>query len=249
MSSPRLRNRLPARTKVLYMHGLESGPRGRKVERLSRNFDVHAVDMGGILRRGRSSTNPDTLVLVQALVAGLFLTLYLARYSTAFNSAMTLFGTVVVSVGLYKMIVSKVVYACLRAQVEAIESFAPDIVVGSSFGGALGVMAIGEGHWNGPTLLLCPAHKLVSRYMLSLAPSIPPGFDHRVLVCHGDQDKIVPLAHSQELVGACGTKVSLKIVKDGDHRLSTLSKELEHMVIDVLDADRRLEKINYDSDE
>ena len=42
-------------------------------------------------------------------------------------------------------------------------SFRPDVMVGSSFGGAVVLELIQRGIWSGPALLLCPAHNLIAR--------------------------------------------------------------------------------------
>ena len=43
---------------------------------------------------------------------------------------------------------------CLELQREALRSFKPDVIVGSSFGGGLCLDLIGRGDWTGPAVLL-----------------------------------------------------------------------------------------------
>ena len=47
--------------------------------------------------------------------------------------------------------------ACVELQRESIEAFRPDVVLGSSFGGAVVVELLRRGVWTGPTLLLAQA--------------------------------------------------------------------------------------------
>ena len=46
---------------------------------------------------------------------------------------------------------------CVATQAEVIGSFRPDVLVGSSFGGAVAVALLMRGDWRGPTLLLAQA--------------------------------------------------------------------------------------------
>ena len=46
---------------------------------------------------------------------------------------------------------------CVAQQTEAVHRFAPEVVVGSSFGGAVAVTLMTQGVWTGPTLLLAQA--------------------------------------------------------------------------------------------
>lgn len=93
-----------------------------------------------------------------------------------------------------------------------------DVVVGSSFGGALVTELLRSGDWNGPTLLLCPGWKLFP--CGDIAGLAPAG---KVVIVHGDQDTVVPLEHSQELAEAIGA--TLITVQD-DHRLSATATPL-----------------------
>jgi len=47
--------------------------------------------------------------------------------------------------------------ACVALQAETITKFRPDVLVGSSFGGAVAVALLQRGLWRGPTLLLAQA--------------------------------------------------------------------------------------------
>jgi ribA/ribD-fused uncharacterized protein len=103
----------------------------------------------------------------------------------------------------------------IATQAAALEAFRPDVVVGSSFGGAVTVALLARGVWRGPTVLLAPAAAKL-------------GVDNRLpgevtaTVVHGVDDDIVPLADSRALVaGTAPARVTLREVPDG-HRLQTL---------------------------
>jgi predicted esterase len=105
--------------------------------------------------------------------------------------------------------------ACLEQQAAAIAAFRPDVVVGSSFGGALAVLLLVQGRWRGPTLLLAQA---AARFDPDLA--LPEGAP--VLLVHGTHDEVIDIEGSRRLArtGTPG-RVRLVEVEDG-HRLDTL---------------------------
>ena len=122
-----------------------------------------------------------------------------------------------------RRITERIVKRSLRVQREALATERVDVVVGSSFGGAVTTRLLLEGSWTGPTVLLCPAGGLVAERVRTEAPSLselPEEVAARILVVHGRQDEVVPFAHSEGLVA--GTAARLQAVDD-DHRLQTTS--------------------------
>ncbi len=103
----------------------------------------------------------------------------------------------------------------MATQREAIASFRPDLVVGSSFGGALAVALLEEGVWRGPTILLAPAAA-----KLGLRNRLPEGV--RVTIVHGLSDAIVPPEDSRELAGTGSAGLVRLIEVDDEHRLQSL---------------------------
>jgi len=64
--------------------------------------------------------------------------------------------------------------------------------VGSSFGGAVLMKLIHEGHWQGPSILLAPAplqEELRKEYNLPLWDRLPKG--HRAIIIHSKTDSLV----------------------------------------------------------
>jgi predicted esterase len=105
--------------------------------------------------------------------------------------------------------------SCVRVHAETLARFEPDLLIGSSFGGAVAVALLMRGAWRGPTLLLAQA---AAHYVpdARLPEQVP------VTLVHGHGDDVVPIASSRALA-ATGTagKVQLIEVND-DHPLSGL---------------------------
>lgn len=104
---------------------------------------------------------------------------------------------------------------CVETQAAAVAAFRPDVVVGSSFGGAVTVRLLARGDWRGPTVLLAPAAA-----KLGVRNELPEGV--AVTVVHATHDAIIARADCVALA-ATGTPalVTLREVDD-EHRLATL---------------------------
>lgn len=48
---------------------------------------------------------------------------------------------------------------CLKIQQQELAENTPDIIVGSSWGGGIGLLLVSEGLWTGPIVLIAPALK------------------------------------------------------------------------------------------
>ena len=97
----------------------------------------------------------------------------------------------------------------------AIEAHRPEVVVASSFGGAVAVTLLREGAIRVPVVLIAPAAN-----KLGVENALPPGT--RAVILHGDRDDVVPVEDSVALARTGGPGVTLHIVEGGDHRLNTL---------------------------
>ena len=92
------------------------------------------------------------------------------------------------------------------------EGGGPDVLAGSSFGGAVAVALLQRGHWAGPTLLLAQAALLYG-----LPAELPPGVP--VWIVHGSGDDLVPPEHSRRLAAA-GDPGHVRLIEvDDDHSL------------------------------
>jgi alpha-beta hydrolase superfamily lysophospholipase len=95
----------------------------------------------------------------------------------------------------------------VRIAQAAYEQHHPEVVVGSSRGGAV---ALNINTGSVPLVLLCPAWK-----RWGTATTTKPN----TLILHSEADEAVPLAHSRELLRNSGLPDSALIVVGTDHRL------------------------------
>jgi hypothetical protein len=98
--------------------------------------------------------------------------------------------------------------AAVRIAQAEFDQHQPDIVVGSSRGGAV-AMNINAG--STPLVLLCPAWK-----QWGTARTVKPG----TVILHSGADDVVPFADSVELVGNSGLPPESLIVVGTEHRLA-----------------------------
>ena len=116
--------------------------------------------------------------------------------------------------------------AVRRAQTE-FDEHRPDVIVGSSRGGAI-AMAIKSGRV--PLVLLCPAWKRWGS--VSIAKS-------NTIVLHSRNDETTPFADSEELVAASGLPRTALIETGNDHRLAD-SDSLRRMLEACLQLSKSL---------
>lgn len=104
---------------------------------------------------------------------------------------------------------------CVRTVEEELRARKPDVVVGSSFGGAVVVALLQRGVHSGPTVLLAPAARA-----FGLEQRLPHGV--RVIVAHGTRDTIVDPADSRALAATGSPELVELIEVDDEHRLQSL---------------------------
>jgi len=113
--------------------------------------------------------------------------------------------------------------ACVAIQADAVRAAKPDVVVGSSWGGAVAVKLLADGAWHGPTILLAPAAGSVSRrtmrddFEATIQTLNEKCQDIPVVIFHDPSDDVVPFADSELM--AAKTNIELKSVDAGGHRL------------------------------
>jgi alpha-beta hydrolase superfamily lysophospholipase len=98
--------------------------------------------------------------------------------------------------------------AAVRTAQDEYDLHRPDVIVGSSRGGAI-AMNLDAG--STPLVLLCPAWK-----RWGSVRTVKPG----TLILHSEADDVVPIADSRELVRASGLPDAALIVVGDDHRLA-----------------------------
>ena len=110
--------------------------------------------------------------------------------------------------------------SCVAVHARTLETFQPNVLVGSSFGGAVVVELLQRGLYRGATLLLAQA-------ALHYRPQarLPQGV--RATLVHARQDDIVAFEHSEQLART-GTPELVRLVAcDDDHPLTKLCESGE----------------------
>ena len=121
--------------------------------------------------------------------------------------------------------------SCVALHAAELERFQPDVLVGSSFGGAVVLALLQRGHWRGRTLLLAPAGR-----HRGLPVELPEGV--RVWIVHGTRDSLVDPADSRALARA-GRAGDVRLLEpDDDHPLhaTTSSGRLVEIVRELASA-------------
>jgi predicted esterase len=103
----------------------------------------------------------------------------------------------------------------VASQARDLARLSPDVLVGSSFGGAVVLVLLQRGAFRGPTLLLAPAHR-----HFNVEERVPDGV--AVILVHGHRDDVVSIEGSRAL-SRTGTPALVELVEiDDEHRLASL---------------------------
>ncbi|HKA14646.1 MAG TPA: YqiA/YcfP family alpha/beta fold hydrolase [Myxococcota bacterium] len=104
--------------------------------------------------------------------------------------------------------------ASVDVQAAVVREFAPRVLVGSSYGGAVAVELLQRGVWRGPTLLLAQA-----ALRIGLPAALPPGVT--VWLVHGTRDEIIDPEDSRVLARS-GSPERVRLIEvDDAHSLHT----------------------------
>jgi predicted esterase len=105
-------------------------------------------------------------------------------------------------------------WATARAQAEAaVREHEPDLIIGSSYGGALLLSLLADGVTRARAVLIAQAG-----VKLGVPLRLPAGA--RAILLHGTADDVVPIAGSRALAQGAGPGVQLWEIEGGDHPLN-----------------------------
>ena len=133
---------MASKLKILYIHGLESGPRGTKVGMLKSDFDVYAPDMqmsaSKCTRKNsflRKALNQHLLPFIISIIILSFAIAGKGYYTYILYG---IFGLYVLILIIFRnrfngFIVSSSLNGCFEIQKLAIKEYKPDLIVSSSW--------------------------------------------------------------------------------------------------------------------
>lgn len=212
--------------RILFVHGLESRALGSKTMVLrEQGLDVRAVDMNmGVMHVDRENSVvrmalrlPEVQIVASALLGTALMTR--SKWGVlAASSAGAIWGVARKNAVISRALTNSFA-ACVEIQRAAIEQEKPDIVLGSSWGGAIAVELIRRGHWRGPTVLLAPAvHRVCMKTGVGDSHQIARELrGERIVIFHDPTDAVIPFADSVNL--ADEGQLELRAVDGGGHRL------------------------------
>lgn len=114
--------------------------------------------------------------------------------------------------------------SCVAVHAQALKDHPPDVLIGSSFGGAVVVELLARGLWRGPTLLLAQAALHYNAHA-----QLPKGV--RVTLVHARQDDVVPVEQSRALARTGSPELVQLIECDDDHALTRLVESGELLTL------------------
>jgi len=248
--------------KILLIHGLETPPDGGiKAVRLRKVFGQSNVLVPYMsLPSFKTLKNPYIVAaagLLTACSVGSITCLWrgwqernhgvLTKYGllTSAQILISIFGFLYC----YRKTVRLMVKHSIRVQAKAIQEFQPDVVVGSSWGGSIAIHLLERRLWQGPTLLLAPAHDLVSKKAKKIPCELPPNVP--ITIVHSQLDATVPISGSIRLEKELRTLATnqnspylLKLLKltDDDHALNKTATEenFKDWILDTYERQRQI---------
>lgn len=204
--------------RVLFVHGLESGPTGSKVKTLrDQGLEVRAEDMHMSLRRlDKRNSVLRSLLRTPELWATVGLSVGVAAWGATGPSV--LMGAPAIGAAWLRFrlpawtrwAMASSLARCVAVQRAALLAHTPDVVVGSSWGGAVVVQLLLEGSWQGPTVLLAPAHHKIQEAIdpagvASLSGAIG-ALRVPMIVLHDPDDEVVPYAGAEMLASVADVR-------------------------------------------
>ena len=199
-----------ARIRVLYCHGLESGPTGFKVRKLREGggLEVVAPDLH------MSLWNPfKTNSAIRSW-------LWRAPFSWPRH-----WGREALDESMRRCVSVMRAAICQPAQ-------RLDVLVGSSWGGAVSAVLLADGIWQGPTILMCPALRIRATWVgasdsclstdavTQRLAALPESVKSRCRLVHGTAAGTVPIEDSRALAEATG--IQLIEIEGGSHGMGSM---------------------------
>mmetsp|Transcript_21598 Transcript_21598/g.32146 ORF Transcript_21598/g.32146 Transcript_21598/m.32146 type:complete len:260 (-) Transcript_21598:233-1012(-) len=198
---PRIDNSL----RILFIHGVQAGPNQYKAQVVAKaGFEVFAPDMG---TKTWCYISIAILILISMALGMVAIQLREYMKDRPTNDSVMAFLAFMLSVIIIGWTFYKVnamawgwkFAQCQEKMQNSIESYQPHAIVASSFGAAVAVELMRNGHWCGATVLLSPAVDMVHRLVRNPGPLplIPVGAT--VSVVHGRRDWIAPFTDARRL--------------------------------------------------
>lgn len=220
--------------KVFFIHGLESHPNGSKTRALrDQGFEVFAPDLQmGITQLHRQnsvlrmSLRSRELQLAVAVFLGSLAMVLPYPWLGSCGAACCVLWGVVRRRKIFSNALHRSFLACVDVAQRALHGSAPDVIVGSSWGGAIAAELVLLGAWKGPTVLLAPALSSIDRKTLrgdaqtrverlqALSKEVP------IVIFHDPSDTVIP--HADSVALADNSNIELRSVDAGGHRLLPL---------------------------
>ncbi|MCO4744887.1 MAG: hypothetical protein KC912_08860 [Proteobacteria bacterium] len=218
----------PTPIRVLFLHGLEGHPNGSKVIAMrEQGLDVRAPDMKMGLRNWRRENAAIRQLPRLPEVQFALLLLCVGAIGSPFDLRLALlsalaFAWLVARRGaLFSAALSRSFDDCVSVAHDALAGPDFDVLVGSSWGGAVASELLASGAWSGPTILLAPAvarmHRWARRSDGDARISAARASSARVVIFHDPTDDVVP--HEDSVALADGCDIELRSVDAGGHRL------------------------------
>lgn len=169
--------------KILYVHGMEGNNNGLKATALKKEFTVHSDNQHVTIFKPYLKNSPIRHLIssqIIPMIASISAIYYGVKNNTQWYSKYLYSIVAMYGISLFifrrKLIRNAIKTSfekCISIQQKAILSFNPDLVIASSWGGAVTMELIKRGIYFGPTILLAPGYLAVTKILNCLDSSLP----------------------------------------------------------------------------
>lgn len=212
------------------MHGLHGSQDGYKSRYLMENFkDVHIPNM----HSGYYNLNKNSILMsfFKTKISWIYtILLIFLTYFSYWKILLLSFAMGLLFRKIFiKYAIRKSFFTCKKLQEKAVEEFKPDIIIGSSWGGAIAASLIVENKWNGKTILLAPAfHRINEKADIYYSLNRVDGNnDKRIMIVQSEHDKLVTFDDGYKILNLLKhnnkNNITLEFINDeSGHRMSSL---------------------------